>query len=91
MGDVEHGDDKDEYKVPTKVGLNDLLERDKDDAALESYKKQLLGTQFYSRTCLQRELAKREPEVARVCWCVLLVFDPACCSRGPLFGLWHLY
>ena len=49
MGDVDH-DDKDEYKVPTKVGLNDLLERDKDDAALESYKKQLLGTNFYSRT-----------------------------------------
>jgi hypothetical protein len=50
MGD--HEEDKDEYKVPTKVGLNDLLERDKDDAALESYKKQLLGTNFYKRTCV---------------------------------------
>lgn len=39
----------DQYKVPTKVGINDILERDKDDAALDSYKKQLLGTNFYSR------------------------------------------
>lgn len=50
MGD--HEEENDSYKVPTKVGLNDLLERDKDDAALESYKKQLLGTNFYSRTCV---------------------------------------
>lgn len=42
---------QDEYKVPEKVGIQDLLERDKDDSSLEAYKKQLLGdpTQFYSR------------------------------------------
>lgn len=51
MGD-HHDDEKDEYKVPTKVGLNELMERDKDDAALESYKKSLLGAQAYARTCV---------------------------------------
>lgn len=49
MGDnIE--DKGDDYKVPTKVGLNELMERDKDDAAMESYKKSLLGAAQYSRT-----------------------------------------
>jgi hypothetical protein len=64
MGD--HDEDKDEYKVPTKVGLNDLLERDKDDAALESYKKQLLGTNFYKRTCVSVCLFGA---LIVACWC----------------------
>lgn len=51
MGD-NHDEDKDEYKVPTKVGLNELMERDKDDAAMESYKKSLLGAAQYARTCV---------------------------------------
>lgn len=51
MGD-HHDEEKDEYKVPTKVGLNDLLERDKNDPALESYKKSLLGNAGYARTCV---------------------------------------
>lgn len=48
MGD----DDKPvDYKVPEKVGIHDLVNRDKDDESLENYKKQLLGntTDFYSR------------------------------------------
>lgn len=48
MSDEER---KDEYKVPDKVGIQDLMERDKDDPHLDKYKKQLLGdpNQFYSR------------------------------------------
>jgi len=80
MGD-HHEEDKDEYKVPTKVGLNDLLERDKDDAALESYKKQLLGTAHFSRTSL-----------SCVCVCSLspsmrAVSRPMSVCSWPLFGV----
>ncbi|XP_049849050.1 putative rho GDP-dissociation inhibitor 1 [Schistocerca gregaria] len=41
-------DSENSYKVPTKVGINDILNQDKDDAALENYKKQLLGVERYS-------------------------------------------
>merc|ERR1712228_2009 len=31
------------YKVAEKVGVNDLMDKDKDDKALQKYKEQLLG------------------------------------------------
>lgn len=48
MGDDDKPSD---YKVPEKVGIHDLVNRDKDDESLENYKKQLLGntSEFYSR------------------------------------------
>ena len=47
MGD----EDKSDYKVPEKVGIQDLVNRDKEDESLEKYKMQLLGdaSKFYSR------------------------------------------
>lgn len=59
MGDHQE-ESKDDYKVPTKVGLNELMERDKDDAAMESYKKSLLGAQAYARTCALESKEKGE-------------------------------
>lgn len=65
MGDnVEES--KDDYKVPTKVGLNELMERDKDDAAMESYKKSLLGAAQYSRTTLEERM-ERNGRCVSVC------------------------
>jgi len=40
----EHSGEEDGYKVPQKVGLKDMVNLDKEDKALENYKKQLLGS-----------------------------------------------
>ncbi len=49
----DHSDEeKDQYKVPTKVGLKDMVGLDKEDKSLENYKKQLLGaamSEVYAR------------------------------------------
>jgi hypothetical protein len=51
--DDHHSDEeKDHYKVPTKVGLKDMVGLDKEDKSLENYKKQLLGaamSEVYAR------------------------------------------
>ena len=51
MGDHEE-EVMDDYKVPTKVGINDIMDRDKDDVALDNYKKQLLGSAPFARACV---------------------------------------
>jgi len=42
--EIHDEDEKSDYKVAKKVGINDLLSMDKEDEALQKYKASLLGT-----------------------------------------------